>query len=75
MLRICLSYVSATMNYMCLQTENQQRMRDAAVAGMQRLPPGITSQQAPQPAGVCHVCFTEDYTDDNLLLEVLLYHQ
>lgn len=53
-----------------VQTEEQIRKRDATQAGMQRLPPGVYPQPAPQPAGCCHVCFTEDYTDDNLLLEV-----
>ena len=40
---------------------------------MQQLPAGMQAQAAQQPAGVCHVCFVEDYTDDNLLLEVCLH--
>ena len=39
---------------------------------MQHLPAGIQPQTAQQPAGVCHVCYVEDYSDDNLLLEVSL---
>jgi hypothetical protein len=39
---------------------------------MQHLPSGIQPQTAQQPAGVCHVCYVEDYSDDNLLLQVIL---
>lgn len=39
---------------------------------MQQVPAGIQAQKAHPPTGVCHVCFIEDYTDDNLLLEVRL---
>lgn len=53
-----------------LQTEEEQREQQAVKAGMQRLPAGIQQQRAQQPAGVCHVCYVEDYSDDNLLLEV-----
>ena len=40
---------------------------------MQHLPSGIQPQTAQQPAGVCHVCYVEDYSDDNLLLEVIVF--
>ena len=55
-----------------MQSAEQVRTRRAAEANMQRLPGGVQPQPHPQPAGFCHVCFTEDYTDDNLLLEVCL---
>jgi len=55
-----------------LQTDEEQREREACEAGMQHLPSGIQPQTAQQPAGVCHVCYVEDYSDDNLLLEVIL---
>jgi len=55
-----------------LQTEEEQREREGCEAGMQRLPSGIQAQTAQQPAGVCHVCYVEDYSDDNLLLEVIV---
>ncbi len=55
-----------------LQTDEEQRERQACEAGMQHLPSGIQPQTAQQPAGVCHVCYVEDYSDDNLLLEVSL---
>lgn len=53
-----------------LQTAEEQRDRQAFSASMQQLPAGIQAQKARPPAGVCHVCFIEDYTDDNLLIEV-----
>ena len=53
-----------------LQTEEERREHEACQAGMQRLPAGVQPQVACQPAGVCHVCHVEDYSDDNLLLEV-----
>lgn len=53
-----------------LQTAEEQRDRQAFSASMQQLPAGIQAQKAHPPAGVCHVCFIEDYTDDNLLIEV-----
>ena len=53
-----------------VQSAEQVCLHEAARAGMQRLPAGICPQPAPHPAGFCHVCFTEEYTDDNLLLEV-----
>ena len=55
---------------LCLQSTEEQRTRAAAMVAMQRLPEGVTSIEMPQPAGVCHVCQTEDYTDDNPLLQV-----
>ena len=55
---------------LCLQSAEEQRTRAAAMAAMQRLPEGVNSIHMPQPAGVCHVCQTEDYTDDNPLLQV-----
>ena len=53
-----------------LQSAEEQRTRAAAIAAMQRLPEGVHSIEMPQPAGVCHVCQAEDYTDDNPLLQV-----
>ncbi|KAL0042492.1 hypothetical protein WJX79_001550 [Trebouxia sp. C0005] len=50
-------------------TDEEQREREACEASMQHLPAGIQPQTAQQPAGVCHVCYVEDYSDDNLLLE------
>ena len=55
-----------------LQTDEEQRERQACEASRQRLPAGIQAQPAQQPAGVCHVCHVEDYSDDNLLLEVIV---
>jgi len=55
-----------------LQTDEEQREREACEASMQHLPSGIQPQTAQQPAGVCHVCYVEDYSDDNLLLEVIV---
>ncbi len=55
-----------------LQTDEEQREREACEASMQHLPAGIQAQTAQQPAGVCHVCYVEDYSDDNLLLEVIV---
>lgn len=55
-----------------VQTEEEQRERHAFQAGMQQLPAGVQAQVAHQAAGVCHVCYVEDYSDDNLLLEVSL---
>ncbi|KAL0040242.1 hypothetical protein WJX77_001213 [Trebouxia sp. C0004] len=52
-----------------LLTDEEQRERQACEAGMQHLPFRIQPQTAQQPAGVCHVCYVEDYSDDNLLLE------
>ncbi len=60
---------------MAVQTEEEQRERQACEAGMQRLPAGIQVQSASQPAGVCHVCYVEDYSDDNLLLEVRIWSE
>ena len=60
-----------TSQHSCLlQTADEQRDRQAFSAMMQQLPAGIQAQIAHPPTGVCHVCFIEDYTDDNLLLEV-----
>ena len=53
-----------------MQSEEQAGTRRAAEANMQRLPGGVQPQPTAQPAGCCHVCYNEDYTDDNLLLEV-----
>ena len=55
---------------LCLQSAEEQRTRAGAKAAMQRLPEGVNFIEMPQPAGVCHVCQTEDYTDDNPLLQV-----
>lgn len=53
-----------------MQTEEEQQEVRAMRASMQRLPADIQPQPVSQPTGVCHVCYIEDYTDDNLLLEV-----
>ena len=55
-----------------MQTADEQRDRQAFEASIQQVPAGIQAQKAHPPTGVCHVCFIEDYTDDNLLLEVPL---
>ena len=57
-----------------MQSEEEQQELQALRANMQRLPADIQPQPASQPTGVCHVCFVEDYTDDNLLLEVGIGH-
>ena len=62
-----------TSHHSCfLQTADEQRERQAFEASMQQLPAGTQAQKAHAPTGVCHVCFIEDYTDDNLLLEVAM---
>ena len=55
---------------LCLQSAEEQCTRAAATAAMQRLPEDVSSIEMLQPAGVCHLCQTEDYTDDNPLLQV-----
>ena len=67
----CSTTAEAYKAILTLQTAEEHRDRQAFSASMQQLPAGVQGQKGTHPpAGVCHVCFVEDYTDDNLLIEV-----